>query len=127
VNEMDALTCKNKGGVFDQRTGKCHTQKWNKVVTNVPNPYTQRPENQIWYEDRYYLDDRLQFKIVHKSQNTELAMMFLMQAISNRYSEKPINEYIKFMDSLPAKERKTILRDDEITKLVDTINKYDLR
>lgn len=119
---MDTLTCKSKGGVFDPRTKKCHTKKWNKVVTNIPSI----PGDKKWLEDRYYLNNKLQFKIKHKSPNTELAKICLQQAISSRYSEKPINYYIKFMDSLPAKERKEILQDDEITKLIDTINRYHL-
>ena len=119
---MDVLSCKSKGGVFDSRTSKCHIKRYNKIVSNVPNV----PGGKTWYEDRYYLNGKLQFKIKHKSQNTELAMMFLQQAISNRYSETPINEYIKFMDSLPAKERKGILQDEELTKLIDSINRYEL-
>ena len=70
---MDILACKSKGGVFDQRTSKCHVKKWNKLVSNVPSV----PGNKKWLEDKYYLNDRLQFKIKHKSNNTELAMMFL--------------------------------------------------
>ena len=119
---MDSLTCKSKGGVFDLKTRTCHTKKYNKVVTNIPSV----PGNKRFLEDRYYLNDILQFKINHKSQNTELAKMYLQQAISSRYSEKPIRGYIKFMDSLPAKERKEILLDDEVTKLVDVINRYEL-
>ena len=119
---MDVLACKSKGGIFDPRTNKCHIKKYDKIVSNVPNV----PGEKIWYEDRYYLDNKLQFKIKHKSQNTELAKMFLQQAIYQRYSEVPINEYTKFMDSLPTKERKEILQDEEITKLVDLINRYEL-
>jgi hypothetical protein len=58
--------------------------------------------------------------------NKVIAEGYLHQAISNRYSEKPMREYIKFMDSLDKETRDKILLDKEITKLIDKINRYSL-
>ena len=58
-----------------------------------------------------------------KGENKTVAMTCLKMAIQNRCSEVPINHYIKFMDSLPKKERNEILKDDDITRLVDRINR----
>ena len=58
--------------------------------------------------------------------NKVIAEGYLRQAISNRYSEGPMREYIKFMDSLDKEMRNKILLDKEITKLIDTINRYSL-
>ena len=60
------------------------------------------------------------------NQNKVIAQAFLKQAIQHRYSEKPINEYTKFMDNLSKKERDNILLDKKTTQLIDTINKYHL-
>ena len=58
--------------------------------------------------------------------NKVIAQAFLQQAIQHRYSEKPINQYIKFMNDLSKKERDKILSNKKTTKLIDTINNYHL-
>lgn len=58
--------------------------------------------------------------------NKVIAQAFLKQAIQHRYSEKPISQYIKFMNDLSKKERDKILSDKKTTQLIDTINKYHL-
>jgi len=58
--------------------------------------------------------------------NKVIAQSFLKQSIQHRYSEKPINQYIKFMNDLSKKERDKILSDKKTTQLIDTINKYHL-
>jgi len=60
------------------------------------------------------------------NQNKVIAQAFLQQAIQHKYSEKPINQYIKFMNNLSKKEKDKILSDNKTTKLIDTINKYHL-
>ena len=60
------------------------------------------------------------------NQNKIIAQAFLQQAIQHRYSEKPIGQYIKFMNDLSKKERDKILSDKKTTQLIDTINKYHL-
>ena len=57
------------------------------------------------------------------NQNKVIAHAYLKQAIQHKYSEKPINNYIKFMDSLSKAERDKILSDKATTKLIDRINK----
>jgi hypothetical protein len=58
------------------------------------------------------------------NQNKVIAMAMLKLAIQHRYSETPINTYIKFMDKLSKKERNKILSDKKITVLIDKINRY---
>jgi hypothetical protein len=58
--------------------------------------------------------------------NKETAKAFLQLAINQRNSELPIQKYIEFMDLLPKQERNRILLDKDITKLIDTINRYHL-
>jgi len=60
------------------------------------------------------------------NQNKVIAQAFLQQAIQHKYSEKPISQYIKFMNNLSKKEKDKILSDNKTTKLIDTINKYHL-
>ena len=54
--------------------------------------------------------------------NKEVVEAMLKEAIYQRNSEISIQNYIKFMDSLDKTERKTILLDKTITKLIDKIN-----
>ena len=56
--------------------------------------------------------------------NLEIAKSWLKQAILNRDSEKPIRDYIKFMDTLPQTERDNILLNPAITGLIDQINRH---
>lgn len=58
--------------------------------------------------------------------NKETAKTFLQLAINQRNSEVFIKTYIEFMDLLPESERNRILLDEDITKLIDTINRYHL-
>lgn len=60
------------------------------------------------------------------NQNKVIVQSFLKQAIQHRYSEKPISQYIKFMNDLSKKERDKILSDKKTTQLIDAINKYHL-
>ena len=54
----------------------------------------------------------------------QIAKEYLKNAILYRYSEIPINEYIRFMDGLPKYKREKIFFNPEITKLIDNINEY---
>jgi len=58
--------------------------------------------------------------------NKEIVISLLKLAIQQKNSELPINAYIKFMDLLPKEERDTLLLDNDITKLIDTINRYHI-
>ena len=57
------------------------------------------------------------------NQNKVIAQAMLKLAIQHPYSERPINQYIKFMDSLSKNERKSILLDKKTTALIDKINR----
>ena len=54
----------------------------------------------------------------------QIAKEYLKNAILYRYSEIPINEYIRFMDTLTKEKREEIYLNPEITKLIDNINGY---
>ena len=56
--------------------------------------------------------------------NLQIAKEYLKNGILYRYSEHVIKEYIRFMDTLKEEERKEILLNPEISKLVDKINKF---
>ena len=63
-----------------------------------------------------------------QQQNNHLfiAKNHLQLAISNKNSEIPIRNYIKFMDTLNKTEKEIILLNPGITKLIDIINRYSL-
>jgi hypothetical protein len=56
--------------------------------------------------------------------NKQIAIEHLNYALKYPNSEIGINNYIRFMDSLPEYERKEILLSIEITELIDKINGY---
>ena len=56
--------------------------------------------------------------------NLQIAKEYLNNAILYRYSERPINEYIRFMDTLTEYDREEIYLNPDITKLIDNINQY---
>ena len=56
------------------------------------------------------------------NQNKVIAHAYLKQALQHRYSDIPINSYIKFMNDLSKVEREKILTNRETTKLIDKIN-----
>jgi hypothetical protein len=56
--------------------------------------------------------------------NMDTARRLLQTAISQRYGERPIYNYIEFMHGLRAEERNRILRDRDIMVLIDNVNRH---
>ena len=54
--------------------------------------------------------------------NLFVAIEWLKMGINNTLSEYPINEYIKFMDSLTQTERDFILMNNQTTNLINKLN-----